>query len=282
MKLLLEWLKGLSFGDVTGTVSLIVSIIGIIIAIFSTPTLASNVAILVFGAYIVMITALLVWREVVYSRKARYAESSSVMHQCIHQLRNAYCAIKNNNADFAFTSIRNSVVLFAQAFSLVTGTNCRACIKTVFYQKEEKDGVYTRTFCRSNSSDLGDKDKELVPIKKNKDFYDLLTCKKTYFFSNDLSQLHGYFNSNWPDDSEKTDSYIENKEYEYISTIVWPIRSLSASEKPIIIGFLCIDSKSREVFNKRYDIDTGAILADSLFHVLDSYRTTFKTGKANG
>jgi len=42
-------------------------------------------------------------------------------------------------------------------------------------------------------------------------------------------------------------------------------------QKQDIIGYLCIDTNSRNVFRERYDMHLGGIVADALFIFLKNY-----------
>ena len=70
----------------------------------------------------------------------------------------------------------------------------------------------------------------------------------------------------------------------YRSTIVWPIQQRESRLLPLranvgCIGFLAIDSESRNVFRENWDFPIGAAVSDSLFHPLKFYASLNKNGQ---
>lgn len=268
----------------------VVTYLGFILALFSTSLFvfnsqtdeAAKLFAIILGCYIIIIAVVAIWREFVYSRKARYAEAMAKFHKTLHCLRDAFCAIEKGNAELSRRCIVESLSFFASAFSLITGVHCRSCIKTIDCEGDEGNirNFYAETFERGSTPLLEVTEEpsshhENDWIERNSDFFLLFRSKDNKFFSNDLSKEGGYQNTHWPDDSANREKFIKNREYDYISTIVWPIRSTREVEKKEkkykIIGFLCIDAKSRGVFWHKYDVDAGAILADALYYFMEAY-----------
>lgn len=275
------FIKNISLGDVLAFCGLIISFIALLNA-------SSDVSILIFAIYIVLLAILLVEREFDYSRKARYAEAMSALHKCSHRFRDAFHEIiQGQDKERVRKEIRELLIPFANAFTLITSTRCRACIKIINVKKSQKDKrdnietkkrkYYAETFARSDTPDLSlDKDKE-ADIEKNTDFSKIFFRQENYYMCNNLINQNPYLNSNWPSDPDERKKFIEREEYDYISAVVWPIQSKPATpfDKPVVIAFLCVDSLSRNVFTRRYDIDTGAIIADSLYPILKVFREKF-------
>jgi len=58
--------------------------------------------------------------------------------------------------------------------------------------------------------------------------------------------------------------------------MVWPIRRMQTNDgalEPDVLGFLCVDSGARGVFNRRYDFEIGAAFADVLYVYILRQRT---------
>jgi hypothetical protein len=226
----------------------------------------------IFGIYFVILAFLLAWREYVFSRKARYAEAMNSLHNVQHSLRDAFVDIINKDKESVFSNIQSCLNQFSKAFSIITGVSCRACIKTII---KKGNNFYVETFARSDTQ-YNKKDDDLDRIDKNTDFTLLFDYENHFFFSNNLDNEKAYINSHWPRTDSEIRRFVKNKEYDYIATIVWPIRGKTTSKKPEIIGFLCIDSKTRGVFNRRYDKDVGALVADALYSILRAYRNSIE------
>lgn len=202
----------------------------------------------------------------------RYKNSVKNLHDCAHSMRDAFDRIIENNEAAANSCIQTGLNKLANAFSFISGSNCRACIKII--QNDVQDNFYTATLSRSGRSSAKTAKDAPNKILNNTDFMMLFDKKINFFFSNDLSSVSPYHNSNWPDDPQERESFINNKKYDYISTIVWPIRSCNENDEIKVIGFLCIDSRDKDVFNTETDIDFGASMADLLYPVLYAYRSS--------
>lgn len=240
----------------------------------------------IFGLYILVLAILLAAREYSYSRKARYAEAMRALHRCSHEIRDANWGIEENNHELCMLSVKSALNSLATAFSIITGTSCRACIKIIYHDSTKTPvEFYTSTFCRNQKVASSANKDSAAPIEENTDFTILYRQSdgENYFISNDLTKRKSYHNSNWPSRHDDRAKFIKERKYQYISTAVWPIRAREGDNNPEVIGFLCVDSLARGVFRRRYDIDTGAIIADMLYYMLYEYRNAFadKLNKGN-
>ena len=249
-----------------------------LIPFFSNEQLQANAAIYVFGFYLFVLATLFVWREVVFSRKARFAESTKNIHACVHSIRDAHKSIDKKDKEQALANLTKSLDALSVAFSIITGTHCRACIKIIVVKRSNHSGendnvvVSTETLVR-NSSSYSNKNQSAKssPISDNTDFNVIFTDDEKYYLCNDLTKELGYINSNWPNHPDKRRDFINKRTYDYASTLVLPIRS-GGMEGEKDIGFLCIDSLTRNIFERRYDVDHAAIVADTLYYLLLRYR----------
>lgn len=219
----------------------------------------------------------MIFREVVYARKSRYAEASDVIHDFFHLFREIQHYIFKGDACAAENAFRHAMLHIEKLFSLVTSTSCRACIKIIRVTTDDKKEFKTKTFVRSAKPSPEADEEKWADITKNTDFSSILLqnpqkLEYNTWFSNNLTKVNPYLNSSWPEAHEQRKKYIKNKDFSYISTIVWPIR---AYDEKGTIGFLCIDSKARNVFSRRYDLFLGASFADALFLLLYEYREKF-------
>ena len=195
----------------------------------------------------------------------------------------------------------------AQAFSLITGTQCSACIKAMestsefaALPRDARTRPYVHTLCR----DAGSIDREFGPapeergiyqmeeppdgfthfIDQNTDFEHILMSTgtpKRLFFSNNLPALRGYKNSSFHYYGQPADgSFRRNRTWPlpYKSTIVVPIsrRSLQLNQAYELKGFLCVDSRSRNVFADRYDLDIMQSIGRTLVPLLERYRAVIQ------
>ena len=216
-----------------------------LIPFFSNEQLQANAAIYVFGFYLFVLATLFVWREIVFSRKARFAESTKNIHACVHSIRDAHKFIDKKDKEQTLDSLTKSLDALSVAFSIITGTHCRTCIKIIVVKRSNHDSdnvvVSTETLVR-NSSSYSNKNKVTTssPISDNTDFNVIFTDDEKYYLCNDLTKELSYINSNWPNHPDKRRDFISKRTYDYASTLVLPIRS-GGMEGERDIGFLCID-----------------------------------------
>jgi hypothetical protein len=265
-----------------------------------------TVCTLLFLSFIILIV-----REITLSRKIKYVSINKYLHNCIHDLRDWSTFLFQKLNDIKSQQINiediNSISInqlssmlteLASAFSILTGASCRTAIKTIY----EKNGrLYVTALARDKISmqENLNKDEQRYkdnsdPVNDNEDFemlYSKFSLKIRCFFCNDLTKKRFYKNTSFkvygqPSDNidliASINSIIGKSEkwtLPYKSTIVWPIQQQGASFLTIkhkeCFGFLCIDSESRNVFNKDWDIYIGAEVADALYHPLFLYKEIF-------
>lgn len=229
--------------------------------------------------YISGLSLFLILRYVRQERWSRYAEGMGLMNQAVREMKEAtesrlYGTLGKDDVVLA---LRPSLASFAAAFSLVTGTRCRASIKEVYEEEVEiiadsgsrlDTALFVATLTRNDedawTASLSEKPD---PVSGNTDFeYAMSTL--TPFCEGDLPKLwrdRQYENTHWTQDLHKS------KDFPYRSAIVWPIacRTLKTSEgKQKVIAFLCVDSKARSAFRKRADTNFGGVYAQALYPLL--------------
>jgi hypothetical protein len=220
---------------------------------------------------------LLLRQEQRYLRDARYAPALLQMRRAYTELASAsWHLYHGDSSQEAFRlRLRESLRRLAEAYTLVTGYPCRACIKMIQAPPGTLTGdrdLLVSTLCRDNEE--GDPPRHAPDrIGENTDFKQIFTENAMLFFSNDLiAQLkRGYRNSHWREED------IEKGNLDYLATIVWPIeRSLTPyalqPQQREIIGFLCVDTKQVKTFQKTYDEALGASFAQTLYLVLHKLR----------
>lgn len=237
-----------------------------------------------FMVLFVVLCGLLVWQILSSGRYARYTEALQPLHRFYHALRDAFYLQRGGNSEVAIKHhVQEALRSLSVAFSLISGTRCRVCIKILYIPEERPTEVLpgrtreflrlwaVKTYCRSDDTDEHPNSRQNDPdwVSDNSDFENLLVQpdKKSTsrcYFQNALPYL-GYKNSHY------TESEMKNGEMAYRSTIVWPIRKkipLTPDAESDILGFLCVDSAAKNAFRKSHDVEIGSACADALYMFL--------------
>lgn len=210
-------------------------------------------------------------------RRTRYALATGATHGAEHHIRDAEAGILNRDADFDETVrlLRPALNEVSVAFSVITGSPCRACVKQVYYERDDLTSraprienssdlrdVRVATLCRDDVSRGSGTADEPHFVSDNTDFELLFLDRDHYkwYWSNDLTKENPYKNSSWKAGRPK----------EYRSTCVWPIQKTDDTEqgKHDTLGFLCVDSNDVNIFDPHIDFHVGAQVADSLYPLL--------------
>lgn len=247
---------------------------------------------------LILILIIFVTRQLISTRKEKYANITEKHHSCFHIARDIQSFLNEFNLQtlndkdkehvFFVTTIGLIKILdnVATMYSMLTGTRCRAAIKTI-YQKEDK--LFVRTLARDTASyeKNFEKDKQrfkenIDSIEENEDFqllYEENIPGQNYFFCNNLIKRKNYKTSSFklygnPNQTWYEKSFCKGWTLPYRSTIVWPIQQKKNTYfhfKEIgCIGFLSIDSESRGVFKKNWDTWLGGGISDAVFHPINT------------
>lgn len=208
-------------------------------------------------------------QERIYGRKTRYAEATIPLHKAMHYLRDAwYMTQRLGDSDENFRrQVKESLQELARAYSIVTGTSCRTCIKLAYFDDTatEDQRLKVKTYCRNTEAEERTHESGSDWVADNSDFEEIMKADHEpatkRFFANKLPYI-GYKNSHY------TAEEMQRGDMIYAATIVWPIRKKSETDTPDLIGFLCVDSKTPCVFDNNYDVEIGAGYADALYMLL--------------
>jgi hypothetical protein len=271
--------------NVIGNVS---SIVGLVLALLAEFRWDASAILL---SYLCGLSLYLMLRYVRQERWARYAEGVRVMDRAMGRVkevtdRRLFGSLAQEDA---ISALQESVESFAEAFTLVTGTNCRASIKEVFWEEtaatkpgrgtlEMAKELWVATLVRSDIDESRRvSEEEPDRVSENSDFNFVVTSVKP-FYGSDLPKAWDagkYQNSHWDDELR------QSRDFKYRSAIVWPIgvdrptdpRRRKDSENrdgdDPVIALLCIDSKRAHAFRPTTDIQFGSLYAHAVYPVLN-------------
>lgn len=216
--------------------------------------------------------------------------------QVIRHMNNGFSALNmlDRSVDSSPDRIKSSFSLFctaiSDAFEDLKKKECSVCIKIIYpnnFEDHDFSKMKVYTFCRDHRSmSRNNKYANQLIVSNNTDFAEIISSyrdgifQKSYFFENNLPQLPGYKNSRIDGtyyNSIKTsipiyDKYLRSKNWKlpYKSTIVVPIYPNSSDNfaKEKLMGFICIDSPQKNVFDKKYDIDLLSGAADTVYNYM--------------
>ena len=226
-------------------------------------------------------------QEYRYSHKSRYLQALPYINK-IYQLYYTVSEASITNIETITLTMEKICDNMSHAFNLITNTHCAACIKMLsdIPGKTGRDFEITvKTVCRDSLSNWRQTKHSDIEhrIDRNTDFYEIFRNftkpNGRAFFCNNLPARHDYRNTSFDvygrgEPKEVPVICIRNLarniqwSLPYRSTIVAAIYPLKPSDDDLLAGFLCIDSKSRNVFWERYDVDLMINLAAAIYPIV--------------
>lgn len=269
--------RRLEWNGVIGIIGSFVGIISLVLYLYYQP---SNPPEIVYSYFLIFLAssllAYVMFRE--YKAYDRYSESILHIYYVQKIVKRYITSLDQNDKERKELQImsRDIINIVSKCFSLLKSKNCNVSIKKV----SSIGGITTFVRDSESESRYADSDKDESDVKhtidNNTDFEIIKNSHKRYFVENNLPNLKKigkYKNSSFelvgdPDLKNRFGFIkIDNWNLLYRSTMVVPIRYLTSSNdkaKYYYFGFLCIDSNSRNIFNKTIDPELAMIFADIL------------------
>ncbi|MCI0688955.1 MAG: hypothetical protein L0Y54_17250 [Sporichthyaceae bacterium] len=223
---------------------------------------------------------MLFWQQQRYHREARYAAAMIPLRKAFESLGEAsWTVVEGHGSEDAFLfRLQEALRFLAEAFSAITDTPCRACVKITVVPGPIDDALSydgdVQIVTLARSAEVEERLRlEQDRVGNNTHFRRIFEGDVAYFFSNNLPALisKGYKNSHWDEQTIATGAF------EYRATVVWPIaRSRIVAQAPgrrQIIGFLCVDTLATDAFSETYDVPLGAAFAQALHLALHRFRS---------
>lgn len=212
----------------------------------------------------------------------------SLLHNIIRKVEFNEVQDKNAFAEFC--------TLLAQAFYQLKGVDCHVCIKVIVKTHRDKgkitpNKIKANTFVRDTGA-LGREMIDNIPIdhiiQNNTDyetiFKNIHSETGNYFLCNNLVAQENYKNTSFFDKSKnRTFTYTTNTMEEREKQ--WPLKYRSTLVAPIypgihaqrnhgtLIGFLCVDSIEKNIFNAEIDAELLTGSADAIYNPLRTFIT---------
>ncbi|MCK1639595.1 hypothetical protein IVA95_18735 [Bradyrhizobium sp. 157] len=251
------------------------------------------------------LAAVIAVREWRTSRKEKYANITGYVEQAAHVLRELQTYMSDNapedgatkrQFDEFFEVCKSKVSLVLDQLNLtfvsLTGTRCRTSVKLIY---DISGQTYYYTLARDKGSDqkCREMDNRRIeqnhdPLKKNSPFSLLLddTNNTWHYFCNNLlederfsSTSFSAYDPKWGQTGvapkRRFSKSVEDWPLPYRSTIACTICQspgpFVSSPKTVVLGFVTVDSESRNVFSERWDVPLVAALANALYHPLKGF-----------
>jgi len=200
--------------------------------------------------------------------KSRHAASWQEVAASAAALRDGTAALNVGEHPSTFSQHAGlAVTHMASAMSQATGASCRVIVKVV-YAPGGRDDVAVRTLVRSDVDStkvVRTPNSSIDWVRENTDFDEIFYHDADYFLSNDLSQEGGYKNSHIDT------ALIAKSGWPYKATIVWPVFGPDGAGGIEISAFLCVDTKSADVFIEDLDVVVGKTLAPLWYVALQRF-----------
>ncbi|WP_229052360.1 hypothetical protein [Aeromicrobium sp. Leaf350] len=256
------------------------SILGLVLTVLA--TIGWNSAAIPI-VYLCALSSFLIVRYVRQERWSRYSEAALVMDRAHRRLKEVTDSVVFGGVrlEDALHGLHDSLSAFAEAFTLVTGSNCRASIKEIYAEAKDagtaagstdlRSELFAATVSRSDRDEVRRIAEERPDLVRENSDFELVVANRDAFHSNDLPRLwlnREYRNSHWPD------SLRSSGKFPYTAAIVWPIEAdrVTSVRSPIsnenVIAVLCVDTRRRGAFRPRVDVPFGMAYAHALYALL--------------
>jgi hypothetical protein len=246
-----------------------------------------KIAILVLAAFVVALFIYAARQEFAYSRKARYAESLRYLGHAFARLQSLACDQESNISQIQ-SGCEAACNDLSAALTLISATHCSVCIKAL--KNADPAGadphLEVATLCRDTNSGTRETStgRHVHFADQNTDFnhiHERLGTPTGHFLSNYLPYVPGYQNSSFAAYGRPTQinfpiigALVRDATWTlpYKSTVVVPISTERTDSKyGKLVGYLCVDSRSRGAFKRRYDVEVLFAVAGCLYDVLGQY-----------
>lgn len=260
----------------------------------------ANIYIFVITGIVIIFCSFRVYQTI---KKEKYANITPLLHQSMHAIKElqTYLLEEMPREDAEDQAINNYLKLakgkvvqcldnVADIFRVTTSTHCRSCIKMMYPLEGNGDQIFVYTYARDGaaSSRCLDTDRRRIrenhdPLLENYRFAELFDPNrhKWYYFCNNLAKDSEFRTTSvtayQPDTKLKVGHGLFHSSFSrwplpYRSTITCVIRQgqfdLLDNRQSEVIGFICVDSESRGVFEERWDVNLLFSIADALYHPL--------------
>lgn len=211
--------------------------------------------------YLCGLSGFLIVRYLRQERRARYGEAQALLAEAYRAAQESYEYSEEGEASggMFIDRLKRALDGFAQAMTLIAGSNCRACIvqltadlPTNGLVVDVEESAQAQVVLRSGYRSRATPTEKSQQVARNTDFLEVLRSREP-FFANDLPAAfrnHTYENSKW------TADMMTKNDYPYRATIVWPLVrqavdpiTEASTPPPQPLGFLCLDSKRRRAFH---------------------------------
>lgn len=252
--------------------------------------------------YIVLIcfTVILLIRVYKYGKLSsnRLSIVSHSYHMLLHMSRDTYFEIMkyHKKSDLSICGLTETykrhivqvLDILCDIMESYTKQKICASIKFITVQdnaNQDYNNAKLITFGRSTNSDTNRDSYEkngVIVLKENTDFFDIVDpyndAPKNYFYQSNLEEYSKILEKN----NKQYKNSNPNWRHYYIGTIVVPIRLMNSKlytsdneDSFDIIGFLCVDSLSKNAFTlkqEKENVETLKSFADLLYILLGQYR----------
>ncbi len=230
-----------------------------------------------------------------HNRSRKYAQAVYFIHYVNHSIRDHVGAVLlggEEDRDFGHL-LEEILTAIASCFSIITGRNCRCCLKELTEHQEIKTVARDLLSAQQAESRKVDSNEQKHLLDDNTDFRKLWYAESgclRAFLSNDLRRdfMKGEYQNSSFDVLGRPSifrffafSFVTNWRLPYRSALVLPVRWVSEFEPPSrqigiasrqegwrVWGFLCVDCNSRNAFDRRHSVDLGGVFADTLYVAL--------------
>lgn len=281
------WFSGAHFWEQLHHVYVMLALIGLVGSLFLSSNTKETLLLASLCVYVIIIAVFAAGSTYVNGNKARYAPVMQHLHSGQHALRDLRLLMRSPSLqsdqhlpELIIRELQRVLDSLRSSLEIVTGTVIECRIELVDRPATSNNGDDFRTYPLVRDSVSSPRRQHMDenarldphPLMDGTPYQQLMSSRAnrgTHYCCQDIGGnadfMCVYFHR-FPQDLRPR------------STLVWPIRyKWRGGEKRVeIVGFLHAESANAAAFSRQFDLELGALFADSLFDVVFDYVKTRK------
>lgn len=281
------WFSGAHIWEQLHHVYVLLALLGIFASFFLGATAKEKILLTFLCIYVIVIATFAAASTYVNGNKARYAPVMQHLHSGQHALRDLRLLMRSQALqsdthlpDLMVRELQRVLDSLRSSLEMVTGTVIECRIELVNRPATSNNGDDFRTYPLVRDSVSSPRRQHMDEYARNHPHPLMDSTPYQQLMSSSENRGTHYCCQDIGGNADFMCAYYDRfpQDLRPRSTLVWPIRyKFRGGEKRVeIVGFLHAESANKVAFSRQFDLELGALFADSLFDVVFDYVKTRK------